>query len=58
MVYEMERVLRVCNGFVCSMSVKYDGAILLWQWQHKQAIFKCFLLLQEANEVILNVWLY
>ena len=25
MVYELERVLRVCNGFLCSMSVTYDG---------------------------------
>ena len=32
MVYELERVLRVCNGFLCSMSVTYDGAVLLWQW--------------------------
>ena len=31
-VYEQERVLRVCNGFLCSMSVTYDGAVLLWQW--------------------------
>ena len=28
MVYELERVLRVCNGFLCSMSVTYDGAVL------------------------------
>ena len=32
MVYELERVLRVCNGFLCSMSVTYDGAVLQWQW--------------------------
>ena len=32
MVYEPERALRVCNGFQCSMSVTYDGAVLLWQW--------------------------
>ena len=32
MVYELERVLRVCNGFLCSMLVTYDGAVLLWQW--------------------------
>ena len=32
MVYELERVLRVCDGFLCSMSVTYDGAALLWQW--------------------------
>ena len=29
MVYELERVLRVFNGFLCSMSVTYDGAVLL-----------------------------
>ena len=38
MVYEQERVLRVCNGFISSMSATYDGAVLLWQWQHKHAI--------------------
>ena len=32
MVYELERVFRVCNGFLCSMSVTYDGAVLLLQW--------------------------
>ena len=32
MVYVLERVLRVCDGFFCSMSEKYDGAVLLWQW--------------------------
>ena len=32
MVYELERVMRVCDGFLCSMSVTYDGAVLLWQW--------------------------
>ena len=32
MVYELERVLRVGNGFLCSMSAIYDGAVLLWQW--------------------------
>ena len=29
MVYELERVLRVCDGFLCRMSVTYDGAVLL-----------------------------
>ena len=32
MMRELERVLRVCYGFVCSMSATYDGAVLLWQW--------------------------
>ena len=37
-VYEQERVLRVCDGFSCSMSATYNGAVQLWQWKHKQAI--------------------
>ena len=32
MVYELERVIRVCDGFLYSMSATYDGAVLLWQW--------------------------
>ena len=32
MVYELERVLRVCDGLSCSMSTTYDGAVLLWKW--------------------------
>ena len=32
MMYELERVVRVCDGFLCSMSVTYDGAVLHWQW--------------------------
>ena len=32
MVHELERVLRVCDGFFCSMSATYDGAVLLRQW--------------------------
>ena len=32
MVYELERVLRECDCFFYSMSAKYDGAVLLWQW--------------------------
>ena len=31
MVYELERVLRVCNGYLCGMSATYEGAVLLWQ---------------------------
>ena len=31
-VYELKRVLRVCDGFFSSMSATYDGAVLLWQW--------------------------
>ena len=40
MVYELERVLRVCNGFLCSMPVTYDGAVLLWQGSTK-SYFVC-----------------
>ena len=32
LVYELERVLRVCDEIFCSMSATYDGAVLLWQW--------------------------
>ena len=32
MVYELLGVLLVCDGFFCSMSGTYDGAVLLWQW--------------------------
>ena len=45
MVYELERELPVCDGFFCSMSVAYDGAVLLWQWKHKQAISQVLLAL-------------
>ena len=38
MVYELERVLRGCGGFLCKMPATYGGAGLLWQWQNKQAI--------------------
>ena len=38
MVDELERVLRLSDGFLCSMSATYDGAVLLWQWYHKQTI--------------------
>ena len=31
-VYELERVMRVCDGFQCRISATYDGAVLLWQW--------------------------
>ena len=31
-VYELERVLRVFDGCLCSISVTYDSAVLLWQW--------------------------
>ena len=29
MVCELERVMGVCDGFFCSMSVTYDGVVLL-----------------------------
>ena len=32
MVYELERVLWVCDGFLRNMSATYEGAVLLWQW--------------------------
>ena len=30
--FSIFHMLRVCNGFLCSMSVTYDGAVLQWQW--------------------------
>ena len=42
-MYELERVMWVCNGFQCSMSVTYDGAVLLWLL--KQAILYVLLTL-------------
>ena len=32
MVFELDRVLRECDDFFSSMSVTYDGAVLLRQW--------------------------
>ena len=29
MVYELEQVLKEHNGVICSISVTYDGAVLL-----------------------------
>ena len=31
MVYELERVMRVCDDFLCGMSATYDGAVLLYK---------------------------
>ena len=45
MVHELELVLEVCDGFLCSMSATYDGAVLLLQWQHKQSISNVLLTL-------------
>ena len=28
-VYELQRVLQVCDGFFCCMSATYDGEVLL-----------------------------
>ena len=49
MVYEPKRVLRQCDGFLCSMSATYDGAALLWQWWHKQAILQVLLTLTGSQ---------
>ena len=60
MVHELERVLRVCDGFLCSMSATYGGAVQLWQ--QKQGIlyvlptlievgrsWRCLVLLQVTS---------
>ena len=44
MVHELERVLRVCDGFFCRMSVTYDGAVLLYDGSTNKPFCKCFLL--------------
>ena len=41
--------MRVCDGFICSMSATYDGAVLLWQWKHKQAILYVLLTLTGSQ---------
>ena len=58
MVYEHEWVLQECDGFFAAwqryMMVQYccdSGST-------NKLFCMCFLLWQEANEVILNVWLY
>ena len=32
MVYELERELRVCDGFFDCISVTYDDRVIPWQW--------------------------
>ena len=32
MVNDLDCVLQVCDGFFCSISMTYNGAVLLWQW--------------------------
>ena len=32
MMCQLERMLRVHDGFFGSISATYDGAVLLWQW--------------------------
>ena len=49
MVYELERVLWGCDDIFCSMSVTYDGAVLVWQWLHKQAILSVLLTLAGSQ---------
>ena len=65
MVYEQERVFRLCDGFLCSMSAICDGAELLLlvlplqycNGSTNKLFCMCFLHYQEANEVFLSVWL-
>ena len=39
MVYELERVLRVCNGFLCSISVTYDCAVSCLEYLEMFSVF-------------------
>ena len=47
MVYELERVLLVCDGFLCCMSATHDGALQLWQY--KQAVLYVLLTLTGSQ---------
>ena len=55
MVYELEWVFQVCDGFYCSTLVTYDGAVLFGSGSTNKLFCRCFLVWQEANEVILLV---
>ena len=49
MAYDLEQVMQVCDGFLCSMSATFDGAVLLLQWYHKQAILYVLLTLTGSQ---------
>ena len=51
MVYELERVMRVCDCFLCSKLATYDGAV-------QTSYFVSASYFDRKSEVILNVWLY
>ena len=38
MVHELERVMPVCGGFLCSMSATYDGAGYTGFWLHRLTV--------------------
>ena len=55
MVYVLERELRVCDGFLCSMSATYVVQYCSGSGSTNKLFIMCFLLCQEAIEVIINV---
>ena len=49
MVYELERVLRVCNGLLCSMSVTYEEQNLAFLES------KCSMPLEKVSSCCLQI---
>ena len=52
MVYELERVLRLCNGFLCSMPVTYDGAINWKTLEDSRTIYRLTLLYISVHNIV------
>ena len=40
MVYELERVLQVCNGFLCSMPVTFEHTVVFPQHLLRETLFE------------------
>ena len=57
MVYELERVLRVCDGFSAACQRHMMVQHCCGSGSTNKLFCMCFLLYQDSNEVILNVWL-
>ena len=57
MVYELKRVLRVCDGFFAACQRHMMVQYCCGSGCTNELFCMCFFE-QEANEVILNVWLY
>ena len=57
-MYELERVLRVCDGFYVACQRHMMVLYCCGSGSANKLFCKCFLLRKEANELILNVWSY